>query len=409
MAAPHIAGIVAQLFQADPTATPAEIEAALKGTAYRFTDGAAVHLGRRLHDVVRQGRRPGRRRRGGRAAARRRPSRRPHGWGEARGGTGAARARAVPAGRLAGSTWNTCRRREILHAPGPRRGRRAGGLDRSACAACAERSPSTGRRPTRPPSPGWSSALVPRGPDGQGSWSNGRVAFGHRRLSVIDLSTRGSQPMVDNELGLTAVFNGCIYDYQELRAELEGHGYRFFSTSDTEVILKGYAPLGHRRRLAPARDVRLRHRRAGHRPGGHGPRPARHQAALPRRDAGQRLRFASTLPGAAPGGRRRHLDRPGRAAPLPDLARRRPGAADDPERRPEAAAGHRAGRSRPTAPSTEHRYWDAALRAPPRARELVGPRLGGRRSRRRCGSPSAGAWSPTSRSACCSPAAWTPA
>src|SRR3712207_7186603 len=45
---------------------------------------------------------------------------------------------------------------------------------------------------------------------------------------------------VDNELGLTAVFNGCIYDYKELRAELEGHGYRFFSTSDTEVILKGY-------------------------------------------------------------------------------------------------------------------------------------------------------------------------
>ena len=86
--------------------------------------------------------------------------------------------------------------------------------------------------------------LVPRGPDGQGAWSSGRVAFGHRRLSVIDLSPAGAQPMVDNELGLTAAFNGCIYDYQELRAELEGHGYRFFSTSDTEVILKGYAHWG---------------------------------------------------------------------------------------------------------------------------------------------------------------------
>ncbi len=86
--------------------------------------------------------------------------------------------------------------------------------------------------------------LVPRGPDGQGAHAAGRVAFGHRRLSVIDLSPAGSQPMVDNELGLTAVFNGCIYDYQELRAELEGHGYRFFSTSDTEVILKGYAHWG---------------------------------------------------------------------------------------------------------------------------------------------------------------------
>jgi asparagine synthase (glutamine-hydrolysing) len=83
-------------------------------------------------------------------------------------------------------------------------------------------------------------AVVPRGPDGQGAWSAGRVAFGHRRLSVIDLSPSGGQPMVDNELGLTAVFNGCIYDYQELRAELEGHGYRFFSSSDTEVLIKGY-------------------------------------------------------------------------------------------------------------------------------------------------------------------------
>ena len=54
--------------------------------------------------------------------------------------------------------------------------------------------------------------LVPRGPDGQGSHSAGRIALGHRRLSVIDLSPAGSQPMVDNELGLTAVFNGCIYD-----------------------------------------------------------------------------------------------------------------------------------------------------------------------------------------------------
>jgi asparagine synthase (glutamine-hydrolysing) len=83
-------------------------------------------------------------------------------------------------------------------------------------------------------------AVVPRGPDGQGAWSSGRVAFGHRRLSVIDLSPHGAQPMVDAELGLTAVFNGCIYDYRELRAELEGHGYRFFSTSDTEVTLKAY-------------------------------------------------------------------------------------------------------------------------------------------------------------------------
>jgi asparagine synthase (glutamine-hydrolysing) len=83
-------------------------------------------------------------------------------------------------------------------------------------------------------------AVVPRGPDGEGTWHAGRVALGHRRLAIIDLSEAGAQPMVDDELGLTAVFNGCIYDHRELRAELEGHGYRFSSTSDTEVVLKGY-------------------------------------------------------------------------------------------------------------------------------------------------------------------------
>ncbi|HSK57034.1 MAG TPA: N-acetylglutaminylglutamine amidotransferase [Jiangellales bacterium] len=83
-------------------------------------------------------------------------------------------------------------------------------------------------------------AMVSRGPDDVGSYSHGGLAFGHRRLSIIDLSAHGHQPMVDNELGLAVVFNGCIYNYPELREELRGHGYRFFSTSDTEVILKAY-------------------------------------------------------------------------------------------------------------------------------------------------------------------------
>ena len=86
--------------------------------------------------------------------------------------------------------------------------------------------------------------LQRRGPDGSGIWSRGPVALGHRRLSIIDLSAAGSQPMVDAPLGLTVVFNGCIYNYQDLRAELEGHGYTFFSTSDTEVIGKAYAQWG---------------------------------------------------------------------------------------------------------------------------------------------------------------------
>ena len=83
-------------------------------------------------------------------------------------------------------------------------------------------------------------AMAPRGPDGSGLHSAGSIALGHRRLKIIDLSERGSQPIVDSELGLAAVFNGCIYNYRELRAELEGHGYRFFSTSDTEVLLKAF-------------------------------------------------------------------------------------------------------------------------------------------------------------------------
>ncbi|GAY12192.1 N-acetylglutaminylglutamine amidotransferase [Pseudonocardia sp. N23] len=83
-------------------------------------------------------------------------------------------------------------------------------------------------------------AMHRRGPDGHGVHASGPVALGHRRLKVIDLSERGAQPMVDPELGLTAVFNGCVYNFRELRAELEGHGYRFFSDSDTETLLKAY-------------------------------------------------------------------------------------------------------------------------------------------------------------------------
>lgn len=86
--------------------------------------------------------------------------------------------------------------------------------------------------------------MTPRGPDGIGSVSRGRVAFGHRRLRIIDLSEQGHQPMVDSELGLTLAFNGCIYNYPELRKELEAAGRRFFSTSDTEVIAKAYATWG---------------------------------------------------------------------------------------------------------------------------------------------------------------------
>jgi asparagine synthase (glutamine-hydrolysing) len=86
--------------------------------------------------------------------------------------------------------------------------------------------------------------LERRGPDHAGSYSDGPLAFGHRRLSIIDLSERASQPMVDQELGLTLVFNGTIYNYPDLRRQLREKGYHFFSDGDSEVILKAWHAWG---------------------------------------------------------------------------------------------------------------------------------------------------------------------
>ena len=88
--------------------------------------------------------------------------------------------------------------------------------------------------------------LSDRGPDGEGVWASDGIALAFRRLKIIDLSEHGSQPMVDPELGLTITFNGCIYNYPELRRELEKKGYQFFSSSDTEVLLKSYHCWGER-------------------------------------------------------------------------------------------------------------------------------------------------------------------
>ncbi len=87
-------------------------------------------------------------------------------------------------------------------------------------------------------------ALERRGPDGTGIVMHGPIGFGHRRLKIIDLSDSAEQPMVDSALGLTIAFNGCIYNYPELRSELEALGYRFFSHGDTEVILKAWHAWG---------------------------------------------------------------------------------------------------------------------------------------------------------------------
>ncbi|WP_263260865.1 N-acetylglutaminylglutamine amidotransferase [Pseudomonas sp. RIT-PI-S] len=143
--------------------------------------------------------------------------------------------------------------------------------------------------------------LAPRGPDAWGFHSQGPVALGHRRLKIMDLSDCSAQPMVDGQLGLALAFNGAIYNYPELRKELEGLGYSFYSDGDTEVLLKGYH--AWREALLPKlngmfafavweRDTQrlfLARDRLGVKP-----------LYLSRN--GSRLRFASTLPALLKGG-----------------------------------------------------------------------------------------------------------
>jgi asparagine synthase (glutamine-hydrolysing) len=88
--------------------------------------------------------------------------------------------------------------------------------------------------------------MLARGPDAKGEWFSDDRRFGllHRRLSIIDLSEAGSQPMLDPDTGNRIVFNGEIYNYKDLKASLEREGHRFRSTSDTEVLLKLYAARG---------------------------------------------------------------------------------------------------------------------------------------------------------------------
>jgi len=139
--------------------------------------------------------------------------------------------------------------------------------------------------------------LASRGPDASGLWQQDRAALAHRRLKIIDLSDRSQQPMVDPVLGLSIAFNGCIYNYAALKAELEGMGYLFFSEGDTEVVLKAYHAWGpdcakrfhgmfafvvierDSGRVALARD------RFGIKP-----------LYLSSDEGGRRLRFASSLP-----------------------------------------------------------------------------------------------------------------
>jgi asparagine synthase (glutamine-hydrolysing) len=87
-------------------------------------------------------------------------------------------------------------------------------------------------------------AEVHRGPDGHGLYQGPDVVLGHRRLSIIDLSDAGLQPMANEDGSLRVTFNGEIYNYRELRGELASYGHTFRSQTDTEVLLHGYEQWG---------------------------------------------------------------------------------------------------------------------------------------------------------------------
>jgi len=252
--------------------------------------------------------------------------------------------------------------------------------------------------------------MVPRGPDSAGVWSQGRVALGHRRLKIIDLSEAGAQPMVDSDLGLSVAWNGCIYNYEELRDELRSHGYRFFSHSDTEVLLKGYHHWGDRfvdhlkgmfAFAIVERDsgrVLLGRDRLGIKP-------------LYLTENADRIRFASSLPALLAGGGRdnsidtridqvalHHYMMFHSVVPPPRTILR--GVSKVPPASLTAIE--------PAGTRTTTTYWEPT--SPVATTAPIGPKRTGRtRFSSHCGSPSSGGWWPTCRWAACCRAVSTPA
>ncbi|MBI3500576.1 MAG: asparagine synthase (glutamine-hydrolyzing) [Bacteroidetes bacterium] len=86
--------------------------------------------------------------------------------------------------------------------------------------------------------------IAHRGPDGEGHFVEGNIALAHRRLAILDISSRGAQPMSSKNGVWILIFNGCIYNFPELKKELQKKGHEFISTTDTEVIVEGLAEYG---------------------------------------------------------------------------------------------------------------------------------------------------------------------
>src|SRR5262245_3782282 len=144
-------------------------------------------------------------------------------------------------GGLSGSWWRAitqCRPKRLAMSTTPISGS-ASGEARLAMCGIAGIADTTGRPVGRALLRAMTSVLAHRGPDGEDFVCRGGVGLGHRRLAIIDLAT-GDQPMATEDGAVQIVFNGEIYNFRELRRELEACGARFRTTSDTEVILRAY-------------------------------------------------------------------------------------------------------------------------------------------------------------------------
>ena len=248
-------------------------------------------------------------------------------------------------------------------------------------------------------------AMAPRGPDGAGSWSAGPVALAHRRLKIIDLSEQGSQPLVDPHVGRTVVFNGCIYNHRELRAELRARGPPLLLDERHRGDREGARDLGRPLRRPVHGDVRLRHRRARQRPARCSPATVSASSRCTSRTSAGRCASAPRCPGcsrAAASTRRSTRSRCTTTSPGTASCRR-------PARSCRASASCRPRRCSWSSPT------GGAGRSGTGRRRTAGCRstsagtstTGRTRCWMRCAPRSTGAWSPTSPWASCSPAAWT--
>ena len=249
--------------------------------------------------------------------------------------------------------------------------------------------------------------LAPRGPDAAGFFSQGAVAFGHRRLSILDLSATGQQPMVDADLGLAIVFNGCIYNFRELRRDARSQGLSLLLAMRHRGHPQGLSRVG-RRAASSASTACLRSRSGSATADASCWRAtgsASSRSISRRRAAGCAL--PRRLPALLAAGGVDTDDRSGGAASLHDVPRRGAGAAHHSQGRAQAAARHDPDASSRTAGVARRPIGTLSVGTRREDRALTMADWRDARARRASRPRSSAGASPTCRSACCSPAGST--